>query len=110
MKKLFFKLLLAVLPIVSVAQNDDATKMKEIQAGIAQLAAEAPTNYSAFKGEKKDQSVSSTMYRVITPVKLGAQAQYINFYKLNGKSYYMAYYQLLKDELDLVFSAFVNMP
>lgn len=69
MKKLFFKLLLAMLPIVSVAQNDDATKIKEIQAGIAKLAAEAPTNNSAFKGEEKDQSVSSTMYRVITPVK-----------------------------------------
>lgn len=48
-----------MLPIVSVAQNDDATKIKDIQAGIAKLAAEATTNYSAFKGEEKDQSVSS---------------------------------------------------
>ena len=48
-----------MLPIVSVAQNDDATKIKDIQAGIVKLAAEATTNYSAFKGEEKDQSVSS---------------------------------------------------
>ena len=50
------------------------------------------------------------MYNVSTTPKLNAQANYINYCKANGKSYFMAYYMMAKEDIDIVLSAIINMP
>ncbi|MCO5949891.1 zinc finger-like domain-containing protein [Mucilaginibacter flavidus] len=90
--------------------SPEATKIKEIQSAIADLVSKATSNFETIKGSENESSLYSVMYNVPAAPKLNAQANYINYCKANGRSYFVAYYMMPKEEIDVVLSAFINMP
>lgn len=90
--------------------NPGITKTTEIQASIADLVLKARTNFESIKGSENASSLYSVMYNPTTTPKLNAQANYINYCKADGKSYFMAYYMMPQEDIDFIISAIINMP
>lgn len=110
-KKLFFQIFIAMLPLFLNAQNSsslEVAKEKDVQKTVIEILAKAGNNYDGMLGSEVSKGDNYIMYTAPTLPKMYAQKYYITNVLSNKRNYYVAIYSVPQD-VKFAKSAIMNM-